>query len=613
MPVCAYLARYSSAFPILSGFGFMNQFNKLSKIFLMSALISVTGVSSQACSSPAKDLLPDTNAIDESSVVALINKAFPGRNINQQASAPLVSLVGGKLAYGLYANRNQDTAVNIIPDFSHAGYMGGGVSLPAYKSIPVQASLSPSGGDDLAQLQAAVDNVSLLAPDARGIRGAILLSAGEFKISGALKIKSSGVVLRGSGQGKGGTTIRATTTTPKKGESVLLVGQQERSNSDREKGPALAASPAKTQITDDYVPVGATAVNVASVAGYSIGDEISVVKTPNSLWLGTKGIDTAQFGWTPSSYTMLYTRKVVAIKGNTIVFNIPLVDAIEARFGGGRLQRVDTSSRIQQVGIENLRLETLRRDNVSDKKRASYGITLGSVENSWVRDVTVSVVSHGYNFVYGARFNTAQDVAFVEPNFSVKGGNNYGFVINDGESNLFQRCYGRKARHTFITGSRVTGPNVYLDCLEEDTENDSGPHHRWATGTLYDNTKGDELFVQNRVDLGSGHGWSAAQNMLWNTEHSMNIVEAPPHAMNWAVGLKGDLMDGKWADEPEGIIERKGSDVVPRSLYLKQLEERLGVSAVQNITVPAQRQKQIWGLLKLWRGESRFMDTNLPR
>ena len=586
----------------------MNQFNRISKLFSTLALIGIAGASSLACSSPAKNDTPNTNIIDELSATALINTAFPDRKINTHSDAPLVSLIDGKLVYGLYASRDQVNALNIIPDFSHAGYMGGGVSLPSYQSIPVHARLSPSGGDDLAQLQAAIDRTALLTPDARGIRGAVLLSPGEFKISDSLAIRSSGVVLRGSGQGKGGTIIRATTTTPDKGESVLLVGEKESSNSDGEKGPALDADPAKSQIIDDYVPVGATAVNVASVKGYAVGDEVSVVKTPNSHWLGNKGIDTAQFGWTPSSYTMLYTRKLVAIKGNSLVFDIPLVDAIETRFGGGRVQRVDTSSRIQQVGIENLRVETLRRDNVSDKKRAFYGITLGGVEHSWVRDVTVSVVSQGYNFVYGARFNTVQDVAFVDPNFAVKGGNNYGFLVNDGELNLFQRCYGRKARHTFITGSRVTGPNVYLDCLEEDTENDSGPHHRWATGTLYDNTKGDELFVQNRADLGSGHGWSGAQNMLWNTEHAMNILEAPPYAMNWAVGLKGGLMDGKWVDEPNGIIEKKGANVVPRSLYLQQLEERLGSQAVQNITVPAQRQKQIWDLLKTWKGESKFAD-----
>ena len=534
--------------------------------------------------------------------------SFPNRAISGTVGSPLVSIINKELRYGLYANRDQSVAVNAVPDFSHAGYMGGGVALPSYESIPILRTLRPSGGDDLGQIQAAINFVAVSPPDSSGIRGAVLLKPGEFNISDSLKIKHTGIVLRGSGQGKNGTLIRATTKRPGKVESVIEVGQQEGSNSDGQKGPALAAKPAKSQIIDAYVPVGATSVQLESIGGYSVGDEISIVKTPNENWVSSNGINTAQFGWKARSYTMLYTRKVVAIKGSSLIFDIPLVDAIERRFGGGRVQRVDTSSRIQQVGVENLRIETLYRNNTSDKNRASYGITLGSVENSWVRDVTVSVVSHGYNFVYGARFNTVQDVAFVDPNFEVKGGNNYGFLINDGEMNLFQRCYGRKARHTFITGSRVTGPNVYLDCLEEDTDNDSGPHHRWATGILYDNTKGDELFVQNRQDAGSGHGWSGAQNMLWNTNHTMNIVEAPAHAMNWAVGMSGTLRNGKWVNEPDGIIQNKGEYVHPRSLYLQQLEERLGSQAVNDITIPQQRQKPIWNLLKAWKGEYRLID-----
>src|SRR4051812_23447255 len=47
-----------------------------------------------------------------------------------------------------------------IMDFSHAGYMGGGVALP---NMPVKRTVKPSGGpDDTAMIQAAVDEVSKL-------------------------------------------------------------------------------------------------------------------------------------------------------------------------------------------------------------------------------------------------------------------------------------------------------------------------------------------------------------------------------------------------------------------------------------------------------------------
>src|SRR5215510_13069158 len=64
-----------------------------------------------------------------------------------------------------------------IMDFSSAGYMGGGISLP---NLPVQQKVGPSGGDDTAAIQAAINAVSSLPADADGFRGAVLLAPGTF-------------------------------------------------------------------------------------------------------------------------------------------------------------------------------------------------------------------------------------------------------------------------------------------------------------------------------------------------------------------------------------------------------------------------------------------------
>lgn len=63
-----------------------------------------------------------------------------------------------------------------IMDFSHAGYMGDGVALPALR---VKKEVAPSGGDDSAAIQAAVDEVSAL-PLVNGFRGAVLLTPGTY-------------------------------------------------------------------------------------------------------------------------------------------------------------------------------------------------------------------------------------------------------------------------------------------------------------------------------------------------------------------------------------------------------------------------------------------------
>lgn len=43
-----------------------------------------------------------------------------------------------------------------IPDFSHAGYMGGGVEIP---DVAVVKTISPVSGDNTAHIQAAIDEV----------------------------------------------------------------------------------------------------------------------------------------------------------------------------------------------------------------------------------------------------------------------------------------------------------------------------------------------------------------------------------------------------------------------------------------------------------------------
>src|SRR4051812_40997461 len=67
-----------------------------------------------------------------------------------------------------------------IMDFSHAGYMGGGIALP---TVAVRKTVEPSGGDDTAVIQAAIDAVAAL-PLEQGFRGAVLLAPGVYPCSG---------------------------------------------------------------------------------------------------------------------------------------------------------------------------------------------------------------------------------------------------------------------------------------------------------------------------------------------------------------------------------------------------------------------------------------------
>jgi hypothetical protein len=105
----------------------------------------------------------------------------------------------GKLVY------KTTPAGDRIMDFSHAGYMGGGVALPV---VPVKRLVKPSGTNDDTQLiQNAIDEVATM-PLKNGFRGTVELAPGTFACSGSIILSVSGVVLRGSGSGEGGTAIK---------------------------------------------------------------------------------------------------------------------------------------------------------------------------------------------------------------------------------------------------------------------------------------------------------------------------------------------------------------------------------------------------------------------
>jgi len=522
--------------------------------------------------------------------------------INRADNAPLVSLgSNGFLRYALYTERGGDQARNIVPDFSRAGYQGGGVSLPARSSIPVRKTLEPNAqGDDYPGIQAAIESVAKLPKDSRGLRGAVLLRRGHYRLSRTLTIQSSGVVLRGEGRGADGTVIRS--EAGEQQSKIIEVGNSESAV------PRPARQPRRTAINMDYVPVGATRIRVESATGYRVGDAVAIAREPNARWLGTEGIDTARYRWKPSDYAMYSERVVTAVDHDTITLDAPIMDAIDARFGGGSIYRADPI-RISQVGIEDLRLEgnpeTGTANGTADTGPYT-GLRLGGVRDSWVRDVTVRYVSHGFVTRNGAHFNTLQDIAYLDPRYGeTQGARRYVFLYEGNSAfNLIQRCYNQGGRHTFVIGARVPGPNVFLDCLATGDSNDSGPHHRWSTGILYDNTKGYMLRAQNRRYSGTGHGWAGAQQMFWNTEHDIYVVQAPPFAMNWSVGQVGTVAPGEFPpEEPAGMMQSIGKAVTPRSLYLQQLNDRLGEQAVINVTTAEQREGRIWNTLSARAGE----------
>src|SRR5262249_1102091 len=151
----------------------------------------------------------------------------------------------GRLVY------SPDARGNLIPDYSYAGYGGGGVRLP---DMPVKITLSPEkdAKDDSPRIQAAIDRVSSMPAAGRGLRGAVPLEKGTYNLEGGLTIAASGVVLRGQGSG---TLLRA--VMHKKARLISIHGSGK-----REEEPNT-----RHKIVDERVPVGAKTITLDSTSG----------------------------------------------------------------------------------------------------------------------------------------------------------------------------------------------------------------------------------------------------------------------------------------------------------------------------------------------------------
>ncbi|MDQ5980897.1 MAG: hypothetical protein QG602_3875, partial [Verrucomicrobiota bacterium] len=486
--------------------------------------------------------------------VPLAAKEFP---------SPVAPGKDGKLVYEVLARGDR------VPDYSHAGYRGGGVPLPA---VPAKVVVLPAEGDDGARIQAAIDHVSALSPDASGWRGTVLLAPGRFEISGQLRIAASGVVLRGSGAGEGDTVLVATGTDRR--HLIEVAGRYER----KETAPARA-------VADDYLPVGATQLRVADVTGLAVGQSIAIERPSPAEWLAQLGMDVAParqpYLWKPGTVNITWDRVITAVEGDKVTLDAPLTSSLDAKLGGGKVTPFVETGYLSDVGIENLRCESdYDRANPLDEQHAWNAIDLHAVRDGWVADVT-GVHFAGSVVQVGARVArvTVQDCASLAPVSENAGYRRMAFHSR-GQQVLFVRCRSAQGRNDFTTGYQAAGPVVFLDCTAERTSSFSGSIGAWSSGLLFDGVKidGGALRQDNLETFNQGVGWAAANSMIWQSEAAVIVSRQPPGAHNWVVGVWGQYVgDGRWSQTNEFAN--------PPSLYRAQLAERLGKEAVVALEV----------------------------
>ncbi len=483
----------------------------------------------------------------------------------------------GKLVYKTTA------AGDRIMDFSYAGYRGGGVKLP---DVPVRKTVEPSGDDDTARIQAALDAVSAL-PLKDGVRGAVLLAPGTFSCAKPLTISASGVVLRGSGSGPDRRSTLKLTGQPHNGITVAAA----RAAAD----PGAAAfKEAKTPIADKYVPSGTKSFGVIDATGFAAGDLIVVRKPVTEAWVKFMLMaDLVRDGkpqtWLAVGHVLTTERQVAAVRGKTITLDVPLSDSFDSRYlspPGAEVVKIRPPARVSEVGVEHLHIECPPQE-ISHMRPHFTAVRLDG-QDCWARDLLIEETMNSVA-VKGTRI-TLERVT-VNRKARHQGSSKPAEFAPNATQVLLDRCAVTADNVWYAaTGSGQAGPIVLLNC----TFNGDGraeAHMRWSTGMLYDNCKVPDggLDFRNRGTMGSGHGWAMGWGVAWNCTAKDYVVQNPPGAVNWLIGCAGPNKaqarpgDTGGAKLPPGTTDSPDNPVAPRSLYLGQLKERLGPEALKNI------------------------------
>ena len=489
-----------------------------------------------------------------------------------------------------------DARGNRIMDFSHAGYKGGGVRIP---DVGVARTVKPAAGDNTAQIQAAIDEVSKRAPDANGFRGAVLLERAR-----TCRRQSSN---RGERRCAAGQRLR---------RQRNGAARHRRAASRVYGGGAGTWQPdaVRAAVTDAYVPAGASTVTVDSAASFRVGDPVVIQRAATEAWIRFMNMDTLVRDGKPQTWlkagTIITHDRTIkssaltsarplrqAQAGTRITFDVPLSDSFDAAYlnpTGTTVAKYTFPGRIEQVGIEALRVTVPAQDRPISEAQYTL-LSMNAVIDGWVRDIVSVDTQNSTTFGSTVRRVTIDRVSIQHTVPFTAAAAPADFAISGTQILLDRSSVTGEGVWPVVTQVGVTGPNVVLNFRS--TTAGIAPHQRWATGLLVDSsefTGGSDrrpnIAFSNREYAGSGHGWSVGWAVAWNVKAEVLLVQQPPGSKNWCIGCTGRFTPILWhgnqipvPGSPSETHESPGVPVTPASLYLAQLRDRLGEQGLRNI------------------------------
>ncbi|KAG0069482.1 hypothetical protein BGZ89_002768, partial [Linnemannia elongata] len=513
------------------------------------------------------------------------------------------------LGYVAY-NRQGDR----IMDFSMVGWNEGNTELPdAIKDVPVVERLFPrpgadndtDTGDDTERIQKALDRVGQKAK--LGVvqgktvvpTGALALARGVYRISKPLKVRDSGVLFRGDPAGGSRIVCQWESTGPR--YAIEIEGQKDKMLHDT-----------RVPVVSDYTPVGSFILALDPTyfpeSTLAVGDQIMVTRIGNDRWvedIGMDDFDSDKKGvkpWKKMSAHMFRTIRSLDPHTGIVQLDAPLPISIRRYYGGGWVTKYE-DRKIWAVGVQFLDLvfpKNIGRtteDMLDEKGRgsedyrfsyeifANYALRLDLAAHVYFSHITTAFFHNFISVGTDVHHVTLDSVVHSYPDDMLSGQS--AFQLS-GQLVLIKNSLSQGSFHFFVDINHVPGPNVvhrsqainigksYQPLPLDFAPGEVGPHMKFCTGLLFDQVTTDgSIQIVNRGDMGTGQGYSGANSVVWNSRAREGVLTHRAQGFqNFVIGSEDYEAEDRRPWDSQGWKEHLGSEVLPGSLYLRQLTDR---------------------------------------
>lgn len=358
---------------------------------------------------------------------------------------------------------------------------------------------------------------------------------------------------------------------------------------------------AQVNIVTQKVMPGDCSFQVEDASAYRAGDLICIKYPTTTAWLeavwyggNTKRNTDESKKWKTKDIDISYHRYVTKVEGNMIEVDAPVFYALDVQYAQAYIYKIPNPGTIRHnVGIENLHISFERSPENSTANVDQNCIYMSSLENSWVKGVSMSGFVHAGIKTTSTTRSTIEDCYAIDPSGLCTGGTYYNFEnYHRSQLILLKDCYARNGRHHYISnGCASTSGIVVLNFRSELSLAQAEGHRLWSQGILFDNwaelgtikSNAGKIGMYLRDNMGSGHGWGGTNSVFWNCDVQDGAIylDKVPTGQNYAIGCTAKTIRryrNNMSEYTNGYIEgqnRKG--LQPASLYEAQRAAR-GIS-----------------------------------